>query len=193
MKINVKRDNMTDQANLVKSPVANAYSRRRMIAGSVIGLGSLATAGVRGSTQEQSAESPKRKAIIAAKAIYQEEDFKASSQRIYEALLDAKQFSAFSGGRQAEIDRNIGGAFSLFAGHIAGRNLELVPNRRIVQAWRAVAWPEGVYSIARFELQRQNSGTRIAFDHTGFPPDLAEHLESGWQENYWKPLRNYLG
>jgi activator of HSP90 ATPase len=54
-------------------------------------------------------------------------DFKASPERIYEVLLDAKQFSAFSGGRPAEIDRDVGGAFSLFAGHIAGGNLELLP------------------------------------------------------------------
>jgi activator of HSP90 ATPase len=184
---------MADKTNPTALPIADAYSRRRMLAGSVIGLGSLATAGAHANTREVSAESPKLKAIIAAKAIHQEEDFKASPQRIYEVLLDAKQFSAFSGGRSAEIDRNVGGAFSLFAGHITGRNLELVPNRRLVQAWRAVAWPEGVYSIARFELQRQGSGTRVVFDHTGFPPDLAEHLESGWQENYWKSLRKYLG
>jgi activator of HSP90 ATPase len=184
---------MTDTTNPMTLAMADACSRRRMIAGSVFGLGSLATAGAQASTREASAESPKVKAIIAAKAIHQEQDFRASPQRIYEALLDSKQFSAFSGGRSAEIDRVVGGAFSLFAGHIAGRNLELIPNRRIVQAWRAAAWPEGVYSITRFELQGQDSATRIVFDHTGFPPDLAEHLESGWQKNYWEPLRKHLG
>lgn len=184
---------MTDQANPLAFAIADVFSRRRMIAGSVIGVGSLATVGAQISTREASTEPAKMKTIIAAKAIHQEEDFKASPQRIYEVLLDAKQFSAFSGGRSAEIDPEVGGAFSLFAGHIAGRNIELAPNRRIVQAWRAVAWPEGVYSIARFDLQIKDSGTRLVFDHTGFPPDLAEHLESGWQENYWKPLRKYLG
>lgn len=127
------------------------------------------------------------------RAIHQEEDFKAGPRRIYEALLDAKQFTALSDGRAAEIDRTLGGAFSLFAGHIVGRNLELVPNRRIVQAWRVVPWPEGIYSIARFELLGQSSGTRVIFDHTGFPPQLAEHLEDGWNENYWTALQKYLG
>jgi len=131
--------------------------------------------------------------VIAAKAIHQEEDFQASPQRIYEALLDAKQFQAFSGGRAAEIRREAGGTFSLFAGHIVGRNLELLPNRRIVQAWRVAPWPEGIYSIARFELRAQGPGTKVILDHTGFPPDLAEHLASGWQENYWQALRKYFG
>ncbi len=37
-----------------------------------------------------------------------------------------------------------------------------------------------------------SSATRVIFDHTGFPSELAEHLESGWRENYWNALRKYL-
>jgi len=131
-------------------------------------------------------------AIVNTRSIHQEEDFKASPARIYEALLDARQFTAMSGGLAASIQREAGGIFSIFDGHIVGRNLELVPNRRIVQAWRVVPWPEGIYSIARFELNARGSGTRIVFDHTGFPPTLAEHLLSGWNEHYWDALRKYL-
>ena len=87
--------------------------------------------------------------------IHQQIDFNASPQQLYEALLDAKQFTEFSD-RPAEINREVGGAFSLFKGHIVGRNVELVPNQRIVQAWRVVTWPEGAYSIARFELSRKD-------------------------------------
>jgi activator of HSP90 ATPase len=183
---------MADQTNPVAVTTNHAYSRRRVIAGSAIGLGGLAIAGVQAAAQEPAADSPKKKPIVAAKAIHQEEDFKAGAQRIYEALLDAKQFSAFSG-LAAEIHREVGGAFSLFAGQIVGRNLDLAPNRRIVQAWRAASWPEGIYSIARFEFLRQGSGARVTLDHTGFPPDKAESLESGWNEHYWTALQKYLG
>src|SRR5260370_41131685 len=172
---------MTDQRNLTGLST-NARTRRQMIGGSAVGLGSFAIAG---------AQEPKT--IITTRAIHQVEDLKAGPQRIYEALLDSKQFSAFSGGRAAEIHREVGGAFSLFAGHIVGRNLELLPNRRIVQAWRAASWPEGIYSIARFELLGQGSGTRVMFDHTGFSPELAEHLESGWNDNYCNALQQYVG
>jgi activator of HSP90 ATPase len=183
---------MTDQTNPLTLST-NPYTRRQMIAGSAIALCSLAITDAQADAQEAATESAKMKTIIMTRAIHQEEDFKAGPRQIYEALLDAKQFSAFSGGRAAEIHREVGGAFSLFAGHIVGRNLELVPNRRIVQAWRAASWPEGIYSIARFELLGQGSGTRVMFDHTGFPPELAEHLESGWNENYWTALQKYLG
>ena len=73
-----------------------------------------------------------------------------------------------------------------------GRHVELVPNERIVQAWRVVTWDPGVYSIAKFELKEQGSETRLVFDHTGFPNGKAEHLADGWKQNYWEPLRKYL-
>jgi uncharacterized protein YndB with AHSA1/START domain len=127
-----------------------------------------------------------------ADAIQQEVVFKASPARIYDALLDSKQFSEFSGGAPAEISRTPGGAISCFGGMITGRNVELMPNQRIVQAWRAGNWPEGVYSIVRFELKTQGSGTEITLHHAGFPEGSAEHLESGWHKMYWEPLKKYL-
>src|ERR1700687_614917 len=104
--------------------------------------------------QKTNSEYPGAGASLKSITIHQEVDFKASPQRVYVALLDTKQFSAFST-MPAEINREVGGAFSLFEGHIVGRNVELIPNKRIVQAWRVVDWPEGVYSIARFELKAQ--------------------------------------
>jgi activator of HSP90 ATPase len=123
--------------------------------------------------------------------IHQEADFAAPPQRVYEALLDSKQFSDFSG-RPAEIDRNPGGAFSLFGGHIVGRNVELVPNQRIVQAWRVAPWPDGAYSIARVEFKARGSGTHLVLDHTGFPEGLHDHLAEGWEANYWALLKKHL-
>jgi activator of HSP90 ATPase len=123
--------------------------------------------------------------------IHQEIEFSAGPQQLYEALLDSKQFAEFSG-RPAEINREVRGAFSLFEGHINGRNLELIPNERIVQAWRVVTWPQGVYSIVRFDLKPQGSGTRLVFDHIGFPEGLHDHLAAGWEENYWSLLKKYF-
>jgi activator of HSP90 ATPase len=118
-------------------------------------------------------------------------DYKAKAERIYQALLDAKQFSAFSG-LPAEIEPRPGGAFKLFAGQIEGRNVELVVNQRVVQAWRPASWPAGEYSIARFELVARDAGTRIVFDHIGFSEDKREGLTDGWREHYWEPLHKYL-
>lgn len=123
--------------------------------------------------------------------IHQEIDLNASPQKVYQALLDSKQFAEFSG-RAAEINRDAGGASSLFKGHIIARNLELVPNQRIVQGWRVVTWPEGAWSIARFDLKPQGTGTHVIFDHIGFPEGLHDHLAQGWEENYWSLLKKYF-
>ena len=73
-------------------------------------------------------------------------------------------------------------------GYITGRPVELVPNERIVQVWRAGGWPAGDYSIAKFELVEQGSETKIVFDHKGFPNGKAEALASGWKAHYGEPL-----
>ena len=138
-----------------------------------------------------------------ADAIHQEVNFSVARKRIYEALLDTKQFddmmrlipsmqTANLGNSPTQISRELGGSFTLFRGHIIGRHVEFVPNQRIVQAWRVVDWDPGVYSIAKFELHEQGSGTRLVFDHTGFPVGLAKHLADGWKEHYWEPLQKYL-
>jgi activator of HSP90 ATPase len=127
-------------------------------------------------------------------AVHQEIDFAAAPARIYEILLDAKQFSAFSK-ETAEIQPQLGGSFKLFGGRIEGRNLELVPNQRVVQAWRSAAWPAGDYTIVRFVLEARGAGTRIIFDQGGILKDSGEwkQLDKGWPSNYWEPLRKYLG
>jgi activator of HSP90 ATPase len=138
-----------------------------------------------------------------AEAIHQEVSFQASPKRLYEALLDAKQFQKVQmlsdaaksldiAGKPAEINAEPGGRFSLFATYIVGRQIELAANQRIVQAWRTVSWDPGVYSIAKFELSAQGAGTRIVFDHTGFPAGAAEHLAAGWKAHYWEPLAKFL-
>lgn len=123
--------------------------------------------------------------------IHQEIDLNATPQKVYDALLDSKQFTEFSG-RAAEISREVGGASSLFKGHIIARNLELVPNQRIVQGWRVVTWPDGAWSIARFDLKPSGTGTHVLFDHVGFPEGLHDHLAQGWEENYWSLLKKYF-
>ena len=130
-------------------------------------------------------------------SIHQEITLKAGPGRIYDVLLDSKKFSEFTGGAPAEINREAGGAFSCFGGVITGRTIELVPNRRIVQAWRVGNWPEGIYSVVKFELHSQGSETRLVMDHIGFPDELRAHLngeerEGGWHRQYWEPLRKYL-
>jgi activator of HSP90 ATPase len=186
---------MSARTNL--EALANAPTRRQAIVGVAIACGGLAL----GSTEARAGAEDG--ISHTADSIHQEAVFTASRKRVYEALTDAKQFDKviqLSGAMQsmhlpdkpAEISREVGGAFALFGGYITGRHVELVPTERIVQAWRTGGWAPGVYSIAKFELVEQGSGTRIVFDHTGFPKGEAEVLASGWKAHYWEPLGKLL-
>jgi activator of HSP90 ATPase len=133
-----------------------------------------------------------------AESIHQEVAIGAPPPRIYAALTDAAQFTQVTalGGmkdvRPAEIGRAEGAAFSLFGGVIVGRQVEIVQDRRIVQAWRETIWDPGVYSLVKFDLRPRAGGTLIVFDHTGFPLGAAAHLAPGWAEHYWEPLKKFL-
>ena len=175
-------------------------TRRQVIAAVGMAIGGVAL----GSSRSW-AKASEEEISHTAEAIHQEPVFKASRKRVYEALTDAKQFDKViqmsaavkTGMAKApnppEISREVGGAFALFGGYVTGRHIELVPNERIVQAWRAGSWDAGIYSIAKFELVEAGSGTKIVFDHTGFPKGDAEHLAEGWRINYWEPLGKLLG
>ncbi len=123
--------------------------------------------------------------------LHQEIELKAKASRIYEVLLDSKQFAAFTG-MPAEIDPKEGGAFSMFKGMLSGRNIELIPDQRIVQAWRPASWDAGVYSVVRFELKEMAEQTKLILDHTGFPEGDYGHLNAGWYARYWEPLNKFL-
>jgi len=186
---------MSDRANL--EPPANGPTRRQVIACVAIALGGVAL----GSTEAWAGV--EEEISRTAESIHQEAVFKASRKRVYEALTDTKQFdkiiqlsgvmkSMAPGGKPTQIGSEAGDAFVLFGGYVTGRHIELVPNERIVQAWRAGSWDPGVYSIAKFQLADVGSNTKILFDHAGFPKGTAEHLAAGWKAHYWEPLEKFL-
>jgi len=125
-------------------------------------------------------------------SIHQEVVIPASPDRVFAALTTSAQFTEATGGRAAEIATTDGGAFSLFGGAIHGRHVELVPGTRVVQAWRVKMWDPGVYSVVRFTLTAEGTGTKVVLDHAGFPEGQQEHLAAGWTTNYWEPLKKYF-
>jgi activator of HSP90 ATPase len=171
---------------------ATAPTRRQVITGGAMAFAGLALTSAAAGAQQTMTETPSTEADKTRTYLHQEVDFKASPHRIYEILLDSKQFTAFSGD-PAEISPEAGGKFSMFGGRIEGRNVELVPDQRIVQAWRPSYWEAGVYTLVRFELKPEGSQTRVVLDHTGFPEGQFASLTSGWKEHYWERLTKYLG
>jgi activator of HSP90 ATPase len=126
-------------------------------------------------------------------AIHQEVTIPAAPSAVFDVLMNSKKFADMTGGRSADISAEEGGEFSMFGGDITGRNIELVPGKRVVQAWRSGAWPAGVYSIIKFELELEGRGTKLTFDQSGYPDDAHDMLAGGWQQMYWDPMSKMLG
>ena len=68
-------------------------------------------------------------------AIHQEVTLAAPPSTIYELLTNSEKFSLATG-MPATIGAGEGAEFSLFAAHVEGRQIELIKNERVVQAWR---------------------------------------------------------
>ena len=170
----------------------STQTRRQLISGMAVAFVGMASSRSQGQTQTTITEAQSSGTEGLLTYLHQEIGINASPQRIYDALLDSKQFAGFTG-MAAEISRDAGGAFSMFGGLVVGRNIELVSNQRIVQAWRPKNWDPGIYSLVKFELKMQGPQTTVVLDHTGFPEGSFRHLDSGWYERYWEPLKKFLG
>ncbi len=125
------------------------------------------------------------------KNIRQSANFKASPHQVYEALMDSKKHSSFTGS-DAKVSRKVGGKFSIYGGDLEGTNLELVPDTKIVQSWRSSDWPEGHYSKVAFSLATAGGGTRLTLAHTGIPEEFVEGIRQGWRDFYWTPMKEML-
>ena len=116
---------------------------------------------------------------------------KASPHAVYEILMDEKQHGTFTGG-ETKISREVGGTFSIYGGDIQGVNLELIPDKKIVQSWRYIDWPHGHYSIVTFNLETAEKGTLLIFTQIDIPEQKFEDIKQGWKDFYWQPMKAML-
>jgi activator of HSP90 ATPase len=126
------------------------------------------------------------------KTIIQKVKFKADPKTVYQLLADSKKHSQVTG-HKAVIGKKAGDKFSAYGGYIKGINVDMVPGKRIVQAWRGSDFPNGIYSMATFLLSAtKDGGTELVLIHRGVPADLIPQIEKGWREYYWNKMKEYL-
>ena len=116
----------------------------------------------------------------------------AKPTEIYEAWLSSGGHTAMTGS-PAEVDGKVGGNFSAWDGYICGTTLELTPNRRIVQAWRTSEFPDDAPdSHLEVLLEEVAEGTRVTFLHQDMPDDQVDSYRQGWEDFYFKPMKEYF-
>jgi len=126
------------------------------------------------------------------KTIKQRIKFKAPPIDVYSLLTDSKKHQAFTG-EKAVISKKIGGKFSIYSGHATGIIVDLVPGKRIVQAWRGHSFAPGIFSMAAFVLNRTpDGGTELTLTHRGVPKEFISGIENAWRKFYWDKMKKYL-
>ena len=120
-----------------------------------------------GTTMEMKTGTIRQKVVIAA-----------TPEKVYEAYMDSRIHSRFTGSK-ATVSPRVGGRMTAWDGYITGKNLELVKGRRIVQEWSTSEWPEGYPpSILTITLRRSGNGTELTMVHSKVPrSQLKEYLE----------------
>jgi activator of HSP90 ATPase len=125
--------------------------------------------------------------------IEQTVSFRVTPAKLYELFMDSAKHSAATG-MPAKVSRKVGGKWSAFGGMILGKNLVLVPNRMIVQAWRSAEWkkadPDSILVVG-FE-KAAGGGTTVHLVHVGVPAYDHQGVTQGWVKYYWEPWKEYL-
>jgi uncharacterized protein YndB with AHSA1/START domain len=116
----------------------------------------------------------------------------ASPKAIYDSWLDGRQHGLMNGGGKATGSTKVGGKFTAWDGYIAGRNLELVPGKRIVQSWRTTQFTDrDADSQIAVTLAKVAGGTKVTLRHSNVP-DGHDGYKSGWKTHYFEPMKAYF-
>lgn len=118
--------------------------------------------------------------------------FRSEPQIVYALITDAKKLRSITG-KATSIDSKVGGRFSCYGGDAIGINVDLLPGKRIVQAWRHKKFPEGIFSMATFNLAvTRDGGTELTLTHRGVPKELIPQISAEWRDLYWDKMKAYL-
>ncbi len=128
--------------------------------------------------------------MMKSKTIKQLIRINAKPNVVYEAMINPKKHSKFTGSTAIDTDKI--GKFSIQDGYIFGENINLIKDKMIVQKWRCKDFPEKHYSEVIFEFKEDNKGTKLIFTQKNVPLANFESILKGWEVYYWKPLKKML-
>ena len=121
--------------------------------------------------------------------IRQSEFIPAAPSAVYQAFVDARTHTAFTGAG-ATFERREGGRFSLADGYITGKFLRLQNSRRIVQEWKTSEWPaDAPPSLLELRFVPRENGTEVQMVQTHVPAAQASRYKKGWTDHFWTPLK----
>jgi uncharacterized protein YndB with AHSA1/START domain len=114
---------------------------------------------------------------------------KSPPGEIFNAMTNPLTLELWTG-YPADIRPEANTEFTLWDGDITGMNLEIVPEKKIVQEWYFEGNPEP--SIVTIELYSQDGKTQVALHHTNIPDEAFSNIKEGWNKYYLGAMKKYL-
>ena len=114
-----------------------------------------------------------------------------TANEIYEAWLSSDGHTKMTGGN-AIVSDEIGGKFTAWDEYIEGINIDLEPNKRILQSWRTSHFNDDEdNSQIEVLLTEANGKTELTLTHTNLPVS-GEQYKQGWKDHYFEPMEKYF-
>lgn len=111
---------------------------------------------------------------------------------VYEAFVNPKKLAKITG-EKASNDMKEGGKFTAYSNYITGKNLELIPGKKIVWEWSCEDLPKGTLVKATIDLKKLNERqSEISFILENIPDEYAEDLKEGWKMFYFDPIKDHF-
>ncbi|MFI5096603.1 MAG: SRPBCC domain-containing protein [Candidatus Acidiferrales bacterium] len=123
--------------------------------------------------------------------IQQRVRFRTSPQTLFSMYLDSRKHTE-STGAPAKISKRAGGKFTAFGGQLEGKNILIMPGKRLVQLWRAHHWKKEDWSVLILSFSRMAGGAQVDLVHVGVPAYDQKGVREGWPKYYWRPWKKYL-
>lgn len=123
------------------------------------------------------------------KSIKQTYIIHAPVEEVWQAFIDPKIIDEWGGG-PAKMSEEVEFEFELWGGDVHGKNIEVIPNKKLVQEWFGGKWDKP--SIATFILSFKDNETRIDFTNIDVPDAEFSDIEKGWRDYYLGPIKEYL-
>jgi len=119
------------------------------------------------------------------------EEFNISPEKLFNAWLDSETHSIMTGG-EANCSSEINHTFDAWDGYISGKNLEIILNKKIVQTWRTTDFEDyHPDSIITIEFREKGDNCELILSHINIP-DVDADYQEGWNEYYFKPMKEYF-
>lgn len=116
-------------------------------------------------------------------------EYDAPISEVWKALVDQQTIEDWGGG-PVVMDASVGTEFSLWGGDVYGKNLEVIPEKKLIQDWYGGQWDKP--SKATFELSTRCGKTTINLSQTDVPDDEVADIDAGWDDYYLGPIKELL-